>query len=324
MHRVFAKYFLLIAALVGQPIAANISHAQALDEPLRPLQNVAELHLDARKLKLGAALFNDLRLAKDLSISCASCHNLALGGADGKRYSAGNGGQLAPVNTPTVYNTGNNSHLFWDGRANSLEEQISDHINDPAIFASNWPAVIAKLNQDKNLADSFRTIYPDGIQPAHISEVIAVYERSLLTPSRFDRYLQGDDHAITPDELAGYKKFKDFGCVGCHQGINVGGNMFQTLGVMRDYFAQRGNPTRADLGRFNVTKLESDRHVFKVPSLRNVALTAPYFHDGTALSLNDAVDVMFKYQLGRRASDADKALIINFLHTLTGVALDTK
>lgn len=311
------------ALLIQATLSTSVFSAE-LNEPLRPLQAVKSLQLDERKVKLGAALFNDPRLSKDNTLACVSCHNLAQGGTDGKRYSSGVNGQITEVNTPTVFNSGNNNYQFWDGRAKSLEEQVIDHISAPTIFASNSAELTGKLAKDKNLSDSFRAIYPDGISAAHISEVIATYQRSLLTPSRFDRYLQGDSKAITPEELSGYKKFKDFGCVACHQGSNVGGNMFQQLGVMRDYFSERGSSSKADWGRFNVTQKEADKHVFKVPSLRNVALTAPYFHDGTAPTLTDAVNAMFKYQLGRRASDADKALIITFLNSLTGETLAPK
>lgn len=314
----FTKNAVLCCALLCTQLAA------ASDEPLQPLPDLRTLKLDARKIQLGRALFHDVRLSKNDIISCASCHILDAGGVDNKRYSMGASGTLGKVNTPTVLNAGNNFHQFWDGRADSLEEQVADSINSPTELASNWPAVLAKLNHDAGLVQQFKTIYTDGVQAKNIQDAIAVFERSLLTPSRFDRYLSGDVKAISAEELEGYKKFKDYGCVGCHQGVNVGGNMFQTFGVMHNYFKVRGNQNEADLGRFNVTKLESDKHVFKVPSLRNVALTAPYFHDGSATTLSDAVNVMFKYQLGRRGSEADKALIIKFLHTLTGETLSPK
>jgi cytochrome c peroxidase len=157
------------------------------------------------------------------------------------------------------------------------------------------------------------------LQSKNIQDALAVFQRSLITPNgRFDKYLRGDKTAITADELKGYQLFKSYGCVACHQGVNAGGNMFQLFGVMGDYFAKRGNITEADYGRFNATKNPADKHMFKVPSLRNVALTAPYFHDGSAKTLSDAVDVMFRYQLGRPAPQADKDYIVKFLHTLTG------
>jgi cytochrome c peroxidase len=302
----------------------SVTSLATATEPIQPLQNPSTLKLDARKVKLGEALFSDTRLSKNDTISCASCHSLTQGGSDGRQFPVGINGQVNLVNSPTVYNAANNSYQFWDGRAATLEDQINDHLASPIVFASNWAEVSAKLNKDAALTATIRAIYPDGVQGANLRDALASYERSLLTPSRFDRYLQGETQAISADELAGYKKFKDFGCVGCHQGVNVGGNMFQELGVMRDYFTQRGNPTPADLGRYNVTKQESDKHVFKVPSLRNVALTAPYFHDGTALTLSDAMNVMFKYQLGRRGSEADKLLIIKFLNTLSGEKLTAK
>lgn len=320
MNKAYTCGVVVVCALFG----ASVAWAVNLDEPIHPLPNIQELKLDARKIKLGETLFSDTRLSKNDTISCASCHSLTQGGTDGRQFPIGINGQVNTVNAPTVYNAGNNSYQFWDGRVVTLEESVGDHINHRAVFGSSLSEVGSKLAKDKNFSDAFRAVYPDGVQPARISDALASYVRSLQTPSRFDRYLQGDASAITADELAGYKKFKDYGCVACHQGVNVGGNMFQELGVMRDYFKQRGNPTQADLGRYNVTKLEADKHVFKVPSLRNVALTAPYFHDGTALDLHEAMNVMFKYQLGRRGSDADKALIIKFLHTLTGERLAPK
>ncbi len=153
----------------------------------------------------------------------------------------------------------------------------------------------------------------------NVKNAIAEFERTLLTPgSRFDRHLRGDATALSAEEKAGYLKFKSYGCISCHQGVNIGANLFQRMGVIGDYFADRGNITKADLGRFNVTGQESDRHVFKVPGLRNVALTAPYFHDGSARTLEEAVEVMAKYQLGRPLPPGDLADIVRFLHTLTG------
>ena len=191
-------------------------------------------------------------------------------------------------------------------------------IHNPIEMGSDWSQVLGKLRQDPALTAQAAAAYPQGLTEESIVDAIATFERSLITPAPFDRYLRGDGSAIGLGAARGYELFKDYGCVACHQGVNVGGNMFQVFGVMGDYFARRGGPTQADLGRFNVTGLEADKHVFKVPSLRNVALTAPYFHDGSARTLEDAVDVMFRYQLGRSAPAEDKALIVEFLHTLTG------
>lgn len=189
-------------------------------------------------------------------------------------------------------------------------------------MGSSWPEILAKLEKDKTLVNDFKAVFGKPLAAEQVASVIAEFQRSLITPSRFDRYLRGDKKAITDNELLGYKKFKSYGCVACHQGVNVGGNMFQKFGVMSDYFDGADAPGKVDLGRFNVTGREVDKHVFKVPSLRNIALTAPYFHNGTVDTLPEAVDVMFKFQLGRPASENDKALIVAFLRSLTGEAIE--
>jgi cytochrome c peroxidase len=305
-----------IGLALAAAFTASIARAQMLDEPIKPLP--AKLNLDARKVTLGRALFHDKRLSKDNSLSCASCHDLAAGGVDGKQFAVGIKGQVGPINTPTVLNSGLNFRQFWDGRAATLEEQAAGPVHNPGEMGSNWPEVIGKLSQDKALVERFKASYPDGLQPRNIQDAIATFERSLITPSRFDRYLNGESNALQEDEKRGYQLFKNYGCVACHQGVGVGGNMYQAFGVLGNYFKDKGKITEADLGRYAVTKNELDRHVFKVPSLRNVELTAPYFHDGSAKTLEDAVEVMFRYQLGRTAPATEKALIVRFLKTLTG------
>lgn len=302
---------------VWASLAATLPAQAQSEEPIRPIPQT--IKLDAKKVALGDKLFHDKRLSKDNTISCASCHPLERGGVDGGVGSTGINGVKGPINAPTVFNSGFNFRQFWDGRAGSLEEQAAGPIHNPKEMGSNWNEVIGKLSGDAALVAMFKDAYADGLQPKNVQDAIATFERSLITPnSRFDRYLRGDSAALKEDELRGYQLFKNYGCVACHQGVNVGGNMFQVFGVMGDYFAKRGGVKEADLGRFNVTKNEADRNMFKVPGLRNVALTAPYFHDGSAKTLNDAVDVMFKYQLGRVAPQQDKELIVKFLHTLTG------
>lgn len=305
---------MLVATLGG--VAACPAWAQ-VDEPIRPIP--LDVRLDARKVALGDRLFHDKRLSGDDTLSCASCHPLERGGVDGRISAIGIRGAIGPINVPTVLNSAYNFRQFWDGRAASLEEQSAGPIHNPREMGSNWAQVIEKLSRDKALVAAFGESYRDGLQPRNVQEALAVFERSLTTPNaRFDKYLRGDKTALRDDELQGYRLFKRYGCVACHQGVNVGGNMFQLFGVMGNYFADRGQPTVADMGRYNVTHNEADRHMFKVPSLRNVALTAPYFHDGSARTLDDAVDTMFRYQLGRPAPRQDKALIVKFLHTLTG------
>jgi cytochrome c peroxidase len=186
-------------------------------------------------------------------------------------------------------------------------------------MGSNWVHVVKMLSADPAYKTSFSNAYPDGVTMNNAQNALAAYERTLISAnSRFDQYLMGDTDILTREEKYGYQRFKEYGCIACHQGVNIGGNMYQKFGVMGDYFQRRGNPTESDLGRYLVTKDDEDRNVFKVPSLRNVAVTAPYFHDGSAKTLEEAVDVMFKFQLGRAPSDDDKTLIIKFLKTLTG------
>lgn len=301
-------------------LLAGVCHSAAsapLDEPLKPLPDVVVL--DAPKVELGRRLFNETRLSANHTLSCASCHHLNTGGADDKPLSVGFDGHPVEVNTPTVLNASLNFKQFWDGRADTLEAQIDIVIQSPVEMGNSWSTVIDTLSSDPDYQAAFHSTYPDGVTPSNVQNALATYERTLLTPnSRFDLYLKGDTEILTLDEKYGYQRFKQYGCIACHQGVNIGGNMFQKFGVMSDYFKARGNPTAADLGRFRVTGNEEDRNVFKVPSLRNVALTAPYFHDRSAKTLEEAVDVMFTYQLGRTPSALDKSLIVQFLKTLTG------
>ena len=299
------------------PRAFEVILPEATAEAITPLPE--SIPLNASKVALGNRLFHDPRLSSDNSTACASCHALDKGGVDGRRRSLGIGGQTGDINAPTVFNSGFNFKQFWNGRANSLEDQIEGPLKHPKEMGSSWAEVLGKIKNDATYRVAFAAIYPDKIQSNNIKDAIVTFERSLITPnSRFDKYLKGNHGAITADELNGYRLFKSYGCIACHQGVNIGGNMFQTFGVMGDYFQDRGNITQADLGRYNVTKLEEDKYVFKVPSLRNVALTAPYFHDGTAVTLEQAVIIMGKYQLGVAIPSSDVALIVKFLKTLTG------
>ncbi len=284
-------------------------------EPIRPVP--PEVEVDAAKVELGRRLFHDTRLSKDNSVSCASCHDLSSGGDDGLTLSVGVEGQSSVVNAPTVFNSGFNFKQFWDGRAHTLEEQVDGPIQSPIEMGSIWPDVVSKLFQDEDYPGLFQQIYPDSINRQNIKDALAQFMRSLTTPdSRFDRWLKGDDSALNGQEKRGYALFKRYGCVSCHQGAAVGGNMFQVFGVINDYFKKRGNITTADLGRFNVTGNEADRHAFKVPSLRMAAHTAPYLHDGSAETLRDAVDAMFEFQLGREAPGEHKDAIVTFIKTL--------
>ena len=310
-------------ALGSDPLAAApdadvlVADRPGAGEPIRPIPAAPEA--DPEKVALGRALFHDPRLSKDNSTACVTCHDLSHGGDDGRAVSVGVEGRTGPINAPTVFNAGLNFRQFWDGRAATLEHQIDGPVQAPAELGSLWPEVIGKLYEHEGYPGRFNALYPDGITRANVKDALATYMRSLTTPNgRFDRWLGGEADALSQQEKRGYALFKHYGCVSCHQGANVGGNMFQVFGVLNDYFRRRGDITDADLGRFNVTGNPADRHAFKVPSLRMAALTAPYLHDGSAATLRDAVDAMFTFQLGREAPDADKEAIVAFIATLAG------
>lgn len=290
----------------------------ATDQPISPLPRV--LQLDARKVALGRRLFHDRRLSRDDTVSCASCHQTSLAGADARPLAVGIDGKTNTVNTPTVFNSGFNFSQFWDGRAASLEEQAAGPIHNPLEMASHWREVIAKLRRDADYPRAFGEIWADGITAGNIESALAEFERGLITPDApFDRYLRGETRALSPLALRGWELFRELGCIACHQGVNVGGNMYANLGVMGDFFADRGKPVlKSDLGRYNVTGREEDRHMFKVPGLRNVERTGPYFHDGSIATLDEAVDTMARYQLGIRLAVEQRQALIAFLKSLNG------
>ncbi|MDJ0945904.1 MAG: cytochrome-c peroxidase [Kiloniellales bacterium] len=306
--------------LTPLPGVAQTANQQALavrSSPIQPLSQ--QLQLNREKVVLGEKLFFDPRLSRDNTISCASCHDIAAGGADAIDFSVGIGGARTTVNSPTVLNSGLNFAQFWDGRAETLEEQIDGPVHHPGEMGSNWQEVLSKLRTVPEYVAAFDRIYPGGMQIQNVKDAIATYERSLITPNaRFDRYLNGDNAAINEEERAGYELFSSLGCVSCHQGRGVGGNMFQRFGVVGNYFKDRGNITQADYGRYNVTGDDDDLHVFKVPSLRNVELTAPYLHDGSAETLEAVVQIMARYQIGQELQDREVSQIVAFLKTLTG------
>lgn len=301
-----------------RPAAKRSYTPPATEQPITPIP--ARLELDQRQVDLGRRLFHDKRLSRDDTISCASCHDLKLAGVDGKPVGVGVAKQMGTVNSPTVLNSAFNFRQFWDGRAASLEEQAAGPVHNPIEMATSWPEVIGKLSRDGGYVRDFGAIWPDGIRPEHIQSAIAEFERSLVTPdSPFDQYLKGDALALSSDARKGWDLFRNLGCIACHQGVNMGGNMYANLGVMGDFFADRGTPeVKTDLGRYNVTGREDDRHMFKVPTLRNVARTAPYFHDGSMATLEKAVDAMARYQLGVELSEADRKALVAFLHALDG------
>jgi cytochrome c peroxidase len=307
------------------PPAAEAPRPAHLDEPLQPLPTAPLV--DPRRVAIGMKLFSTASLSSDGSVSCATCHPLDRAGADGFVHSRGANGSETALNTPTIYNVSFNFRFNWNGAYERLEEALDAPI--ALTLGTTWSAIEDKLRAEPAWRTSFDLAYSDGVTTANIKDALSRYIDTLITPdARFDQYSRGDIDALTNDERRGYQTFKALGCSSCHQGANVGGNMFQRLGVMHDYFQARLEhggpaPTAADLGRYETTKQHSDRHVFRVPSLRNVALTPPYFHDGSAPTLELAVVEMGFVQLGTRLSDEEVELLVAFLKTLTGVPSQT-
>lgn len=319
---------LLIAGSLGcsqgsNDAGANRAHTRAVadsqaisSEPILP---VAALPAEPEPLvALGRRLFHEKALSGDGSVACSNCHDLANGGEDGRARSTGVAGRQGEINTPTVLNAALNIAQFWDGRAKTLEDQIDGPVQHPLEMGGEWSSIELKLAANPSYRSEFQAALGSAPSRAGVKQAIAAFERTLITvDARFDRWLSGDKRALSSEQREGYELFKAAGCVACHQGQNAGGNMYQRFGVFGDYFKDRGNVTKADYGRFNVTHVESDRYVFRVPSLRNVELTAPYFHDGSAATLRDAVGVMAKYQLGKTLSDEQISKIVAFLKSLT-------
>jgi cytochrome c peroxidase len=268
---------------------------------------------------LGEVLFHDSRLSRGGVVACVSCHRLDQGGDDQRERPSGIDGRPLDFNSPTLFNVALNFRLNWRGNFRTLEEQNEAVLLDPRVMATTWDELLAKLRADPDYDAAFAAAY--GAQPerASVLDALAVFQRSLATPNaRFDLYLRGRREAITAAEERGYRLFTAFGCIACHQGQNVGGNLFQKFGIFSDPFAGGANVTKSNLGRFTITHRDRDRHVFRVPSLRNVAATAPYFHDGRTASLAEAVEVMARSQLGRELRKEDVQAIVQFLGTLTG------
>ncbi|MBE9041134.1 cytochrome-c peroxidase [Oscillatoriales cyanobacterium LEGE 11467] len=287
-------------------------------EPIHPIPLTQDL--DEEKVALGERLFHEPKLSINDTISCATCHLLDKGGTDGLGTSLGMQGSNTGLNSPTVFNSGFHWRLNWDGSAATLEEQADGPVAAAKEMGGmSWEDVIDKLKRSTDYVSAFNRAYDDGVTGDNIKDAISIFQRSLYTPNApFDRYLRGDENAISDDAKAGYNLFKSYGCITCHQGMLVGGNMFQKVGIFGDYFADRGNVIKSDLGRYNVTQDDSDRHVFKVPSLRNITRTAPYFHDGNPKTLDEAIKLMGQYQLGVDLPQEDVDLIMQFLITLTG------
>ena len=303
------KTSLLIAILMT---AAGIAMA-ANNEPIQPITPPQQINIG--KVDLGKKLYFDPRLSKSGFISCNSCHNLSMGGTDNIPTSIGDKWQQGPINAPTVLNSSLNVAQFWDGRAADLQEQAGGPIANPGEMAFSHTLAVAVLDSIPGYVREFKQVFgTDKITIDEVTSAIAEFEKTLVTPnSRFDQWLLGKEDALSPNELAGYKLFKESGCVACHNGPAVGGRTFQKMGIVEPY--QTKNPAQ---GRSAVTGKDADRFNFKVPTLRNVEMTYPYFHDGAANTLTEAVDIMGRLQLGKKFSTGENSQIVAFLKTLTG------
>lgn len=287
--------------------------------PFKPVPVTAETpqnRITPEKVELGRMLYFDARLSKNHDVACETCHKLSQYGVDNEPTSTGHKGQHGTRNAPTVYNAAIHFRQFWDGRSPDVEAQATGPMMNPVEMAMpNEKRIVDTLRSIPQYVDSFKKAFPDASDPVTLDDAakaIGAFERKLLTPSRWDRFLEGDANALHPDEIAGLRKFVETGCQTCHFGPGMGGGMFQKFGLVMPWQDTR------DLGRFELTKQDSDRMVFKVPSLRNVEKTAPYFHDGSVKTLPEAVKLMGRHQLGKELTDADVNSIVTFLDSLTG------
>ena len=299
--------------LVTMAMALVFAGTVAAQEPITPIEPIKEINL--AKVELGKKLYFDPRLSKSGFISCNSCHNLSMGGTDNLKTSIGHNWQQGPINSPTVLNSSMNVAQFWDGRAADLKEQAGGPIANPGEMAFTHTLAVDVLESIPAYVTEFTQVFgPDCINIDQVTEAIAEFEKTLVTPNdRFDQWLQGYTNAITEKELAGYQLFKSSGCVACHMGPAIGGTSFQKMGLVSPY------ETKNDAqGLVGVTGKDADRFKFKVPTLRNVELTYPYFHDGEAATLTEAVDIMGRLQLGRKFEKTELEQIVAFLKTLTG------
>ena len=318
-YKFFAAFISILLLFLNSPVSSyafDITESRFSKEPIRPIPDI--VINNQAEVDLGRQLFSDPRLSANNTVSCATCHPLDNAGMDGKHIAVGINGKTGIRNTPTVYNSSLHFRQFWDGRAKTLKEQAESPITNPHEMASIWPDLLKKLHQDPYYSRQFNAVYPDGITRDNILSAIAEFERTLLTPdSPFDQYLKGNEHAISDRALQGYQLFKSYGCSSCHQGVAVGGNMYEKLGAVVEYYTPE-HPD-SDLGRYSLTGVDEHKHEFKVPSLRNVALTAPYLHNGSVPTLEAVVAIMGRYQLGRNIPEQDIKLIVEFLNSLTAL-----
>ena len=302
---------------------ALLKQAQSLFQPLPSPQEMQKAHpFTPEQVALGHQLWFDSRLSRGNTVSCNSCHNLASAGVDNTPTSQGHKGQMGGRNSPTVLNAALLGSQFWDGRAATVEEQAGGPLLNPVEMANIDKASVAKKIADiPEYQAQFKKAYADkggAVNFENITDAIAAFERTLLTPTKWDDYLRGNVNAMTPQEKQGVRSFINNGCIACHQGVNLGGNSFQKFGLIKGPYWQFTGSKKHDEGRFEVTKAENDKFVFRVPGLRNVALTYPYFHDGSVWELDKAIAIMGEAQLGKQLPQSEVDNISAFLKTLSG------
>ena len=311
--------FLLILFLFFSVLYAN--------EAIQPIPKTIEY--DRGKALLGKKLYFDPILSKDNTISCASCHNLELGGVDNLKFSFGIKGQKGIINTPTVLNSIFNFRQMWDGRTKTLAHQVQFPITNPVEMGNSFQNLIKTLKNNSYYNETFNNIYKNGITIENIGDALEEFQKTLITPSAFDDYLRGDENAITSNQKKGYDLFFKKGCVSCHNGINIGGGLYAQFGLTdeemannltekstdKNIFADGYDP---DLGLYNITKNDFDKFYFKVPTLRNVALTYPYLHNGRIETLSETISSIAKAQLGLDLTEEETFLIEEFLKSLNG------
>jgi len=322
-----AAFALAIGAFDTKPAVARaadvdadlLNDARSNFQPLPEDMATPEFPITPSRVELGRKLFFDPRISVDGTVSCARCHQPALYGRDALPKARGAHDTLRKA--PTILNAALQFKAHWRGDRENVEDEAKQVLIGTFSFINpDYASAIARIKAIPGYADLFRKEFPgdpDPVTPDNWAKAIGAFERTLVTPSRFDAFLAGDARALSPEERTGLRKFVDTGCIACHNGVDVGGGIFQKFGVVEDYWTATGSQ-QPDKGRFDVTHDPQDTYVFKVPSLRNVAMTPPYFHDGSVRSLPEAVRIMAKVQLGRALSDQDTADIVAFLGSLTG------
>ena len=304
-----------VGGLQSPAVSEDVAKLQKTGNALfKPLPDYAGEAASPEMIELGRMLYYDKRLSKDGTISCNSCHDLQKYGVDGEAFSLGVGGQRGGRNAPSVYNAALHVAQFWDGRSPDVEDQASGPMLNPVEMGMEKELVESRLREVPEYRERFATVFPDQKEPITLQNAagaIASFERGLLTPGPFDRFLEGDATSLDADQIAGMKLFVEVGCASCHNGPGLGGAQYQKLGVKKEYDTE-------DLGRYEFTGKDSDKKKFKVPSLRNIAQTGPYFHDGSVKSVHQSIEVMAEYQLDKKLTPDEVSNLEAFLSSLTG------